>query len=67
MERSPGNLKFIEVEPLGKPEHSSFPIPMKHCELNLFCTGLIYANAIIPCINLVSEIFCLRFANVLDK
>lgn len=52
----PWNLKFTELEPLGKPEHSSLPIPVKHCELELFHTAVVYANAVIQCIKLVSEI-----------
>jgi len=30
MERSPWNLKFTELEPLGKPVDGSLPIPVKH-------------------------------------
>lgn len=67
MEHSPWNLKFTELEPLGKPVRSSLPIPGKHCESNLFHAALVYANAVIPGVNLVSEISCLGFANWTSK
>lgn len=63
----PWNLKFTELEPLGKPVHSSLPTPVSHCELNLFHTALVYANVIILCINFAFDIFCLRFADIADK
>lgn len=35
MEHSPWNMKFTELELLGKSVHSSLLVPVKHCELNL--------------------------------